>query len=167
MEKYLAQLIEDLKALQRDPSEPWYKPSPDASAVESDLDRLDDSDDEMDFADVERYLSGDYEQKISGIFDLRPEQFPPAERLTDDQMQDLCAAYTALLSSWSIGVSIPEGIPIEVAYKTLVGTLDREAFISDTGFVTLEFCSYDPEDCPFGQWCDCGELNWGSDDKPQ
>lgn len=167
MAEHIAQLFENLKALQRDASETYYNPTLDTPAVESDLDMLDDSDVEMDFADVERYLSGDHEQKICQIFDLFPEQFPPAEQLGSVQMKAISKAYRALLSGWSIVVSIPKAVPDAIAHKTLIGTLDREVYLSDYGFVTLEFCSYDPEDCPLAQWCDRGELYWESSDESE
>ncbi|MPR36019.1 hypothetical protein [Salmonirosea aquatica] len=144
MNRYITQLIEDLKALQRGPSEPWYNPEEGV---------------ELDFADVVRYLSSDHEQQLGEMLDLLPEQFPPVQQLTAHQMRAVVSAYTELLSSWGICLVIPEGVPAEIAYTTAVGTLQREVFVSQHGMVTLEFCNYIQEECPFGEWCHCDEYD--------
>lgn len=140
MNHYITQLIEDLKALQRAPMEPWYRPGEGM---------------ELEYADVKQFLCGGHEQQISTLFDLQPEQFPPPKRLTTSQMQAITLAYAELLLSWGICLVIPESVPVEMAYETAVGALERKVSVSQYGMVTLEFCSYIPEKCPFGEWCHC------------
>jgi len=140
MNQYIAHLIEDLKALHREPLAPWYNPEENI---------------ELEYEDVERYLCSGQEQKIGTMLDLQPEQFPPVHQLTPTQMQTVVTAYTELLLSWGICLVLPEGIPADMAYKTVTSTLTMKAFVSQYGMVTLEFCSHAPEACPFGQWCHC------------
>ena len=74
-------------------------------------------------------------------------------------MQAVILAYSELLSSWGICLVIPEGVPAEMAYKIVLSSLDREVFVSQYGLVTLEFCNYVREECPFGVWCHCEEYD--------
>lgn len=145
MEKYLAQLIEDLRAKHKPPAEP----TPPTFGDDFDPDEL--------FEDVERYMSGAYEQRIGDVLDLFPEQFPPAERLSPQQMLQLVQAYHDLLFSWNISTDLPEGLSIQTAYRLLVSTLEREVYLSEDGFVTIEFCTYDSENCPYAEVCRCDE----------
>lgn len=145
MERYIAQFIEDLLA----------KHKPDAEPTRPYFDNDDDPDDL--FGDVERYLSGGYEQRIGDVLELIPEQFPPADQLTLDQMSQLVKAYHDLLFSWNISTDLPDGISMPIAYQLLVSTLDREVYLSEDGFVTIEFCTYDSHTCPFTDVCRCDE----------
>lgn len=146
MERYITQLIEDLLAR--------HKPDAEPSAPSSFNEPVD-SDDL--FEDVERFLSGGYEQRIGDVLDLIPEQFPPVDQLTPDQLFRLVQTYQHLLFSWNISTDLPEGFPASAAYPLLVSTLDREVYLADDGFVTIEFCTYDSPTCPYAATCRCEE----------
>ena len=146
MDQYLQQLLEDLHAAHKPETE--FMP-PDVSEDEGI---------EAHFAEVERYLSGEYDQRIGDVVGLMPEQFPPAQRLTTEQMQQVAKAFTALLFSWHISTDLPDELPIEVAYPLLVTALDKKVYLADGGMVTIEFCSYAPWDCPFGELCKCEDV---------
>jgi hypothetical protein len=45
----------------------------------------------------------------------------------------------------------------------LVSVLERKVAIVESGFETIEFCSYDPPTCPFNEWCTCKELGLKDD----
>jgi hypothetical protein len=146
MQRYIDQLIEDLL----DKHKPETPPE---------LDIFKDKDDiEAHFEDAEKYLSGHYDQRIGDLLELIPEQFPPADRLTTAQMRQISKAYSALLFSWHICAEMPEGLPAEMAYNLWVSTLGMDTFLPEDGFVTLEFCQYEPSDCPFEQWCLCNDA---------
>lgn len=145
MEHYITQLIEDLQERHK----------PDAEPTTPGFDETDDSDDL--FGEVERYLSGAHEQRIGEVLNLVPEQFPPADRLTPEQLARLVHAYLHVLSSWNIDTDLPEGFPLAAAYPLLVSTLDREVYLADDGFVTIEFCTYDSLTCPYAETCRCDE----------
>lgn len=146
MEKYIAQLIEDLLAAQRIEIEP-------KNNVIEDI--------EAHFADIERYVSGDYDQRISDVIGFYEEQFPPIERLNHTQMKAVADAYEQLLNSYGIALDLPNELPIEKRYQLVISTISREVYIGDSGCITLEFCHYDPTDCPLGEeYCRCKDLDF-------
>lgn len=145
MERYITQLIEDLQA----------KYKPDSKAKPFSWEEDDDSD--ALFGEVERYLSGGHEQRIGDVLDLIPEQFPPVDQLSAEHLSHLVPAYQHLLFTWNICTDIPENLPLPAAYPLLVSTLDQEVYLAEDGFVTIEFCNYDSQTCPFAEVCRCDE----------
>jgi hypothetical protein len=42
----------------------------------------------------------------------------------------------------------------------LVSILDKGVVLVDLGIVGIEFCNYDPTECPFGsEYCTCKDYN--------
>lgn len=152
MDQYLQQLLEDLRAAHK-PETEFMPPA-----------LTEDEGIEAHFAEVERYLSGEYDQRIGDVLGLIPEQFPPAERLTPEQMKSVAEAFMALLFSWNITTDLPDELPIEAAYPLLVTALDKKVYLADGGMVTIEFCPYAPWDCLFGELCKCKDIE--VDDMP-
>jgi len=110
------------------------------------------------FEEVERWLENEPEHDFSYYCGLQSEQFPPAEKLTDDQMEAVSLAFEKLLFTWNIGVEMPDKLPVAQKYRLLISVLERKVAIVENGFETIEFCSYDPPSCPFTDWCTCKEL---------
>ena len=146
MEKYIIQLLEDILA---------------AHQVEKAREDKSSAGIEAHFEDVEKYLSGDYEQKLGNLVDMFKEQFPPAEKLTQRQMKRVSVALEKMFWSYSIYTDLPEKLPIDIAYPLLVSVLDREVYIGEgDGMIGLEFCSYVRTECPFGEkFCSCKDFN--------
>jgi hypothetical protein len=145
MDKYINQLIEDLLAAQRVEKVPHNNQINDIEAH---------------FADVERYVSGDYDQKIGDVIGFYEEQFPPIERLNQAQMQAVAGAFEQLLNSYGVELDLPSELPIEKRYQLIISTINREVYIGDSGCVTLEFCHYDPTECPLGEeYCRCKDVD--------
>jgi hypothetical protein len=143
MQNYLNQLLTDIRAAQR----------PEETTFQFESQPIEDH-----FAEVEAWLAGELEDAhpFGWHCGLEAGQFPPAEQLTDVQMNDLVQALDQLLFSWNITTNLPNGIPIATAYRLLVGVLDSQVSIVTTGFIGLEFCDYEPETCPFGDgFCQC------------
>lgn len=145
MEQYIIQLIEDILAAHRTTND--Y------------VEEVDDSF-EAHIADVERYLSGEGEQKIADFSGLYAEQFPPKERLNENQMKQVVEAYQLMLQSWNIDIYLPEQLPIAMKYELLIGTLDRSVYVTNDEYshIGIDLCSYDVDNCPFGsEYCSCKE----------
>lgn len=139
MEKYIAQLLEEMLSAHRVQNEDISEPDLDAH-----------------FADIDRYTSGDADQLIRKILDIDAGQFPPAEQLNDEQLGKVVDGFQALLLSWNLCAEFPENLPLVKRYQLLIATLDKEAVVMNYGMVHLEFCEYDPETCPFGtEFCSC------------
>src|SRR5687768_15151527 len=111
MEKYIAQLLEDIKAAQR-PEEERYV-----------IDETKTFEEEM--AEIERWIErGEPEHEFSYYCGLKSYQFPPEERLTGKQVRSLNQALKDLLFTWNLAADIPRKLPPRMAYLFLVSTLD-------------------------------------------
>jgi hypothetical protein len=116
------------------------------------------------FEEVERWLESEPKHYFSYYCGLQKEQFPPVEQLTSEQMEALSHAFERLLFTWNIGVELPDKLPVSRKYSLLISVLERKVAIVESGFETIEFCSYDPPTCPFNEWCTCKGLSLKDDD---
>lgn len=153
MQKYIDQLIEDIEEIIE-----WktnYKPQPKPS-----------DDMEAEFAEIERYVSGEGEVVFGEECGLEKIQFPPPARLTLQQMNDVANAMDRLTFAFNLRAALPDVIPIVKAYQTFVGILERKVMIMDFGMVTMEFCDYECQHCPWGlTYCTCTEFGEEAEQK--
>ena len=108
--------------------------------------------------DAERWLESEPQFTFAYYCGLTKEQFPPANLLTDSQMESVCEALNKLHYTWNIGVDIPDHIPVSKKYTLLISVLDEKVDIQDAGFIDIEFCNYDPPSCPLNEYCTCKEF---------
>ena len=114
---------------------------------------------EKTFAEVEQYVEGRHSGTMFGHFGFDPEQFPPAERLTDEQMQALAERLCRLWAAFNYTAVFPEKTPGRVLYPLLIRRMGEPAMLAERGHIGIEFCDYEPEECPFGaEWCDCKDF---------
>lgn len=144
MQTYVDQLLNDIEKAKRK-DQPWICAEKPSSFEEE-------------MAEIERWLENDPAFTFSYYCGLRKEEFPPAEKLTDDQIHKLKKQFEDLLYTWNLSANIPEEIPPSKAYTLLVSVLDKKVDIPDTGFMTFEFCAYDPPTCPLDEYCECREF---------
>ncbi len=150
MEKYLQQLVEDLREAARN------VPEPDPLWTFSDAD---DPEELEEFADIERYLHGPQE-KLSAIVGIETIQLPPAERLTDDQLARLYEELKALLLAYHFVPDFPEGLPERLCYTLLRAHWDDEHVYVGSGEIHLDYCVYAIDECVFPpEFCECRRLN--------
>jgi len=142
MRKYIKQLIEDIQNAHRQFTK---EEAEKAQTFEQHIE------------EVERYIEGEdlSQQPFSYHCGLQKEQFPPVDRLSNEQMNKVCTAFEELLASWNIHAHLPDKIPVEMAYKVLVDLLDEKITIVTTGFIGWEFCDYEPDSCVFKEYCTC------------
>jgi hypothetical protein len=107
--------------------------------------------------EVETYLHGKPELSMFYHFSFDAAQFPPPEKLTDDELNMLTLALCRLWAAYNFTPVFPQAAPGRVVYPLLLERMGKPAFVFDHGHVGVEFCHYEPEDCPFGAWCDCGD----------
>ena len=92
-------------------------------------------------------------------FGFRPEQFPPAERLTDAELEALTQALCRLWAAYNFTPVFPDGTPGRVVYPLLLGRMLKPSFVMTRGHIGVEFCHYEPAECPFGAaWCRCTDF---------
>ena len=96
---------------------------------------------------------------IREIMGFSPEQFPPADYWTSEEAAELVVALNDIFAHFHLAASYPRDLPPLMAYSTLVGAMERYAPIMPFGTWYLEFCNYNPEECPFGEaYCSCNKL---------
>ncbi len=106
--------------------------------------------------EVERYVEEVPAITMFDHFDLRPEGFPPAERLADAQLADLVTALRRLWATFNFTAVLPDGLPARLAYPVLLTRMAEPAMLMAFGHIGIEFCHYEPTECPWGpEWCDC------------
>jgi hypothetical protein len=155
MQSYINHLLSDIVEASREEQPEMYS----SASVENDVEAI-----ERYFEEVERWLEHEPAHDFSYYCGLKKEQFPPAERLTNEQMEAVSLAFEKLLFTWNIGVEMPEKLPISTKYGLLVSVLEKKVAIVQNGFETIEFCTYDPPSCPFNEWCTCKELGFKDQD---
>ena len=146
MQRYTEQLIEDIQNAKKRPLPPKMELPPELEFVRG----------------AEEYLHGDF-HKPGKLFGLKKEQFPPAEKLNAKQMQALIKNITELWAEFNFVPDFPEGLPNVYKYNLLVEYLEHETTYVSEGNNHFEFCTYDPESCPFPEeFCTC--KNFEDDD---
>ena len=169
MEKYISQLLADIEViiLQRwqtcvphfysvDTFNPYLKP-PDGWQNASTL-PVDSSDLETTAAimEMENWLHGKAELSMFYHFGLSEQQFPPPNRLSDDQLAHLVFILHRLWNAFNFMASVPKKAPNAIVYTTLLKRMLEPVMVMKNGVNGIEFCDYEPTDCPFGGYCDCG-----------
>lgn len=87
--------------------------------------------------------------------DLHIDQFPQADLLTESQLEMLVSAVSRLLTSYNFMVPT-SNVPPRFIYPLLIETLNKPCSITRHGFIGIEFCHFNSDDCPFGgENCEC------------
>ncbi|MEO8150790.1 MAG: hypothetical protein ABI723_24370 [Bacteroidia bacterium] len=151
MQSYINYLLEDIANAQRPEHDESDVSTPKEETFEDYI------------AEVERWLEHEPVHTFSYYCGLQKEQFPPAEQLNKKQLNQIIRAFNQLLFSWNLGTAIPEKIPPAKYYSLLISVLDEKTEIVNSGFMTFEFCNYDPPSCPFQEYCDCKDFQYSDD----
>jgi hypothetical protein len=144
MEKYIAQLIEDLQAAESVSINPMYL----------------ELDDEMEClrGSIE-YLEGPsitFEQ----AFEIEKARFPPPEKLTPAQMQNIADAILSLWQAHNFYADIPKGLPVNLVYVLLVDKWNEEVQYVSRGEVHFDWLCYGDEQCKIKDWCKGKWCGW-------
>lgn len=146
MDKYVEQLIADIYAAQNW-EEPKFKPE---------MERLDLFTEADSFFSEEKEL---FEQLFEITCGIKKAQFPAANLLTKQQMESLCEAIERLLFSWNLYTDLPDILPVDQAYKLLIGIFEQKIAIVSSGQTGIEFCNSTPKTCAFGKFCECKKID--------
>ncbi|NJB84449.1 hypothetical protein GGR26_000194 [Lewinella marina] len=109
------------------------------------------------FSDVERYTSGESNRSMYDTLGFEPEAFPPAERLTDHQLETLVRDLLDLWAAYRTLADAPQGVSARLLYPQLLKRMHDDYFDpGDGGYLHLEFCEYEPARCPWPEGlCSC------------
>jgi len=153
MQRYVEQLVEDLRAIAKNPPhlpENGGIPFPDVP-------------DEEDLEELEEFVEGE-RRKLSEIVGLAKSALPDHKRLNDKQVNWLFDELIKMLGPWNFIPEFPDDVPGRLKYKVLRDHWDDEHVYMRFGRVNIQFCDYDPENCPFPGYCEvCDEVNQGSE----
>lgn len=95
---------------------------------------------------------------MEAIFGVPKNYFPPADRLSDDQLTQLVAAIVDLWREFHYEAVLPENLPARYAYPVLVAQWHEShpLFRASNATWYIEFCNYEPSECPFPEeFCSC------------
>jgi hypothetical protein len=158
MQKYITQLLADLKTAQSNqPEKVDYKLLyPDHPAADPEYNDI-----------LGHLIEWEHapEQKMDDLFGIKIAAFPPVEKLTKTQVKALIDGILELWESFNIAADLNEAPP-EVIYKILVDYWKNKTvqYISK-GTVHVEFCHYDVNDCQWGsEYCGCKDFEQDDDD---
>ena len=119
---------------------------------------------EDDLEEAERWVAGDEPAHTFGYYcGLEKVNFPPPEQLTIEEMKLVCDAFKRMMFLWNIDISLPEKLPLPIAYKMIVDTLGRKTEIINFGCIGFDYCTGFAPDCVFGEYCPCLEF-WNNSD---
>ncbi len=106
--------------------------------------------------EVEQYVERPPSVTMFDHFGLAPEAFPPADRLTDEQLGALVRTIRRLWAAFNFTAVVPDAAPARVVYPLLWQRMGEPSMVATHGHIGIEFCDYEPAECPFGlEWCDC------------
>jgi hypothetical protein len=119
--------------------------------------------------EVDRWIEGEEPAHTFGYYcGLEPINFPPPEQLADAEMKQVITAFGQMMFSWNLSIDLPEALPLPIAYKMTVDTLDTKTSIVNSGMMGFDFCTGYAPDCVFKEYCPCREF-WDREepDPPQ
>ena len=144
MEKYIQQLTEDIRACKQNiPPKPYIKVTEGMECMRYAI-------------EWENAASKPMKEWLG----IDTSMFPGEEKLSDSQIQSLVKEMTELWQAFNFYPDLPEGLPGRIAYKLMVDHLDEPVAWVSEGETHIEFCHYDPAECPFPkEFCYCREFS--------
>jgi hypothetical protein len=154
MNRYIEQLIEDFRkaAISAPHLSDCNEDIPEDEALENHFD------------EVERYVQGGHDEPLSSILGIPSGILPKPEKLNPALLKKLLNEMIALLNSWNFYPDFPEKLPDKMKYRALLDIWDDEQTYMRSGQMHIEFCDYNPDNCPFPGYCDfCDGYGTDSD----
>ncbi len=97
------------------------------------------------------------------IWDLKKEDFPPAEQFSEKELEKICKAYQDMLWSWNISLDVPGTLPAAFLYNLKIVTLDRKIHILNSGISEINYCTGYAKECKLKEYCPCLEI-WNEEE---
>ena len=92
-------------------------------------------------------------------FNIEKDAFPEESLLSDEQINRLFPEFINLWKTFNFSPDLPAGLPERISYKVMREQLDKEVAWVSRGIIHIEFCNYDPKNCPFPQeYCMCKDF---------
>jgi hypothetical protein len=92
---------------------------------------------------------------LEKCFDIKHIAFPPADRLSESQINALNEAIMSLLEAhnYAINITTIKNLPAHILYQYFVKQWTTKVWYDTHGLTGLEFCDYNPEECGLYEWC--------------
>ncbi|TVR83894.1 MAG: hypothetical protein EA412_00655 [Chitinophagaceae bacterium] len=148
MEKYINQLINDIRATRQ------------YIAAQNNLNETTDFEDKIemgDFSHVEQYIYGEG-IPISTITTIDVSLLPPEDKLTLDQKAVLAEELEKLLEVKHFALDFPENLPMHMRYPLIRKFWSEKHVEMSFGTSHIEFCQYEPDNCPYPDYCVCKDF---------
>lgn len=117
---------------------------------------------EEEMEEIERWVEGEEHEHTFGYYcGLQPEDFPPPEQFTAEEIELVNQAFRHMMFTWNLDADFPKTLPAQITYLMLVNTLSEKTFIPDDGLVSFDYCSGYAPDCVFKEHCSCLKF-WNS-----
>ena len=114
---------------------------------------------EKQMEEVESFVYGDM-VPLSQIVGIATVQLPPPEKLSEVQQQTLYEDMEKLLNAFNFYPDFPENLPGHLKYQVMRARWDNEHVHMSVGQSHLEFCDYEPGNCPFpSEYCYCKNFD--------
>ncbi len=148
MNRYIEQLIEDLQAARKFAPKQRSRNEMNEEEIWDEL------------VEIDKIIDEEPDRPLQNIFGIDPASFPPIDKLTTEQAQLLSAKILELWAAFNIEASYPKNFPLERFYPMLVEKFRKPFMYFPMGITGIEFCHYEPEECPFGdEYCMCKEWS--------
>lgn len=119
---------------------------------------------EEEMEEIEKWAEGEEAEHTFGYYcGLAAVNFPPPEQLTGDELKTVIEAFGHMMFSWNLDISLPEKLPLPIAYAMTIDTLNSKTSIPNSGFMGFDFCTGYAPDCIFKEYCPCLEI-WNAKD---
>lgn len=123
----------------------------------------------LELSEDDEYLRGviEYEsiepKPMQEWFGIEKANFPPAEKLSNDELALMVKEIITLWHIYNFDPVLPKNLPAHIAYQTLVSYFDKPVTWVSEGTIGIEFCEYDPKNCPFpDEYCMCKDFEDGT-----
>lgn len=114
---------------------------------------------EEELEEAERWLEGEEPAHTFGYYcGLDAVNFPPPEQLYLKDMKKVCKAFRKMMFSWNLDIDLPEKLPLPIAYKMMIDTLNTKTTIVNSGTIGFDFCTGYAPDCIFKEYCPCRKI---------
>lgn len=119
---------------------------------------------EEEMEEIENWVEGEEAEHSFGYYcGLDTINFPPPDQLTGDELKTIIEAFGHMMFSWNLEISLPEKLPLPIAYAITVDTLNSKTSIPKCGFLGFDFCTGYAPDYIFKEYCPCLEI-WNAED---
>ncbi|MEM6316326.1 MAG: hypothetical protein AAF960_01575 [Bacteroidota bacterium] len=147
LQRYIDQLLEDIQEATENVPEPW---SPADEEVDEEFGLL------PWMEDPESAPTKSLEEWTT----LKKEQFPPEDRLTDNQVNVLLEAIKHMLDSYNCSAVFQIEVPARIQYRVIRARFQQEVPMLKANYFFFEFCDkkdqQDRSECILGEkYCHC------------